>query len=358
MSRRPMFAATPDDWRDWCQAAGEKPYRAKQVREWVTKRRVLDFARMSDLPLKLREQLEAEWTVLSSRVHVNSAGEAQTGKLLLNLASGGDVECVLLRAEERRTLCMSTQVGCAMGCVFCASGLEGLERNLEPFEMIEQMLHIRSLLPAEERLSHIVVMGMGEPLQNLDNLLEALEFATSPNGLGIGARNITISTVGLPPKIVKLAESGKSYHLAVSLHAPNEELRRQIVPAAGRVALPDLLAAADEFRRITSRQVTFEYVLLGGVNDHPHNARELATLLAGRDAMINLIPYNPVAGLPYESPTGRRANQFAMLLREAGFTVKTRKRRGSDINAACGQLRRAAKPGEGAANGLVQISGI
>jgi 23S rRNA (adenine2503-C2)-methyltransferase len=195
-------------------------------------------------------------------------------------------------------------------------------------------------LPVGERLTHIVVMGMGEPLANLDNLLRTLEFATDPDGLGISARHVTISTVGLPGGIRRLAKAGKSYHLAVSLHAPNQELRERIVPTAEKVQLADILAAADFFRQETGRQVTFEYVLLAGVNDELRHAEELVELIGRRDAFVNLIPFNPVADLPYRTPSPERSQAFAGVLRACGVAVKTRKRKGASIDAACGQLRR------------------
>ena len=204
------------------------------------------------------------------------------------------IECVLIQEEGRRTACISTQVGCGMGCVFCASGLNGVDRNLTVGEILEQLVRLRNLLPPHpdpspggrgarcERLTHIVVMGMGEPLANLDNLLEALDVATAKDGLGIGARHVTISTVGLPAKIRRLADLGKQYHLAVSLHAPNDALRNQIVPTNDKTGLAAILEAADYFFEKTGRQVTYEYVLLGGLNDEPMHARELAALLQGR----------------------------------------------------------------------------
>jgi 23S rRNA (adenine2503-C2)-methyltransferase len=228
-----------------------------------------------------------------------------------------------------------------MGCVFCASGIGGVVRNLSAAEIVEQLLHCDAMLPAQERISHIVVMGMGEPLANLEALLPALAWATSKQGLGLSARHITISTVGLVKKMRELAESGRPYHLAVSLHAPDDEVRRKIVPTAEKTPLSDILEAADEFRRVTGRQVTFEYVLLGDVNDQPHHAEALARLLRGRDAMINLIPYNPVSGLGYRTPNPARSRSFAEVLRSAGCVVKIRMRRGAGIAAACGQLRRS-----------------
>ena len=253
------------------------------------------------------------------------------------------MECVLIPGRDRRTACISTQVGCGMGCVFCASGIGGVTRNLEVGEILEQLLRLRNTLPASERLTHVVVMGMGEPLANLDALMAALGEACAPAGLGIGARHVTISTVGLPAKIRRLAEVGRAHHLAVSLHAPNDDLRRQIVPTS--VGLTEILAAADDFFARTGRQVTFEYVLLREVNDRPEQARELAALLAPRPALVNLIPFNEVAGLPYRRPTDEALAAFVEILRAAGLSVKVRKRKGAEIDAACGQLRRrAAEP--------------
>ena len=230
-----------------------------------------------------------------------------------------------------------------MGCVFCASGLEGVARNLTAGEILEQLILLRNLTPPGERLSNIVVMGMGEPLANLENLLEALEIAGDKHGLGIGAAlHITISTVGLPIKIKRLADLGKQYHLAVSLHAPNDSLRTAIVPTNSQTGIDAILEAADYFFDQTGRQVTYEYVLLGGLNDSPREAREMADLLRRRKAHINLIPFNDVEGLPYRRPTPDALEAFVGALRQSGLSVKVRKRKGSEIDAACGQLRRSA----------------
>ncbi len=228
-----------------------------------------------------------------------------------------------------------------MGCVFCASGLDGVVRNLTRGEIVEQMLHLQRLLPADERLSNIVVMGMGEPLANLPALLPALRDAINPAGLGIGARKITVSTVGLPPAMDRLTAEDCQYHLAVSLHAPDDELRRQLVPVSRNIPLADVLAAADRFFDANHRRLTFEYVLLGDLNDSPAHARRLAELLAGRMALLNVIPYNPVAGLPYKSPTERAQEHFLRILAHAGINVQVRARKGDRIDAACGQLRRS-----------------
>ncbi|QDU64565.1 putative dual-specificity RNA methyltransferase RlmN [Planctomycetes bacterium Pan216] len=329
--------------KSWCEEHGERGFRARQIREWAGQHRVRGFDAMTNLPKRLRHELDQAWTLSSSSVSHASNDVDLTRKLLVRLADGGVIECVLIVEEDRRTLCLSTQVGCAMGCVFCASGLDGVDRSLTTGEMIEQMLHVTHLLPPNERLTHIVVMGMGEPLANLEALLPALEFATAKTGLGVSQRHVTISTVGLPKRIRQLAEAGKRYHLAVSLHASNDRIRQQIVPTAEKVTLDEILAAADAFRQETGRQVTFEYVLLADINDEAHHAQELARRLRGRDAMINLIPFNPVSGLPYREPTSTRTKAFAETLREAGFTVKVRKRKGARIDAACGQLRRSQR---------------
>ena len=225
-----------------------------------------------------------------------------TDKLLVRLPDGGEVECVLLRDGTRRSICVSSQVGCAMGCVFCASGLDGVDRNLTRGEILEQMLRLQHRLDSEERLSHIVMMGMGEPLANLENVLSALDVAKHKAGLGISPRRITISTVGLPPAIDRLADRGVPYNLAVSLHAPNDDLRSRLVPVNRKIGIDAVLGAADRYFESSGRRLTFEYVLLGGVNDSHEHARELAELLRHRNVLLNVIPYNPVAGLPYATP--------------------------------------------------------
>ena len=230
-----------------------------------------------------------------------------------------------------------------MGCVFCASGLEGLQRNLTSGEIVEQMLRLQLLLEAQERLSHIVVMGMGEPLANLDGLLPALDEATREDGLGISARRITISTVGLTKAMRRLTETNPRYRLAVSLHAPNDALRQKIVPVSDKFPLADVVAEADNYFERSGRQLTFEYVLLAGLNDSPAHAAELADLLRGREAMLNVIPYNPVAGLPYETPSAAAQRAFRQTLESRGLNVHFRHRKGDAIDAACGQLRRRSQ---------------
>ena len=334
--------------RAWFAEHGEKPLRVGQVRRWLLMRGAESFDAMTDLPKALRAELADAFTPFAGRVVKHQTADDDTHKLVLEFGDGGRIECVLIQDAGRRTACISTQVGCGMGCVFCASGIDGVDRNLTVGEIVEQLVRLRNLpgprnAPAPEgveRLSHIVVMGMGEPLANLDNLLQALDIATAKDGLGIGARHITISTVGLPAKIRRLAESGKQYHLAVSLHAPNDALRNRIVPTNDKTGITAILAAAEEFFEKTGRQVTFEYVLLGDLNDRPAHARELVALLRGKRAHVNVIPFNEVEGLPYQRPTEHALQSFIEILEKGGISVKVRKRKGSQIDAACGQLRR------------------
>jgi 23S rRNA (adenine2503-C2)-methyltransferase len=339
--RHLLDPATWNSLKDWLAERNQPTFRAAQIRKWAFEGRVDSFDAMSDLPKALRTDLATEFQFWTSQIARHSQSADGTEKLLLQLADGGRIECVLLRDDDRRTICISTQVGCAMGCVFCASGLDGVDRNLTTGEIVEQMLLLQRLLPETERLSNIVVMGMGEPLANLDNLLPALNEASADTGLGIGHRRITISTVGLPKQLHRLCELNTRYHLAVSLHAPNDELRNQIVPVNKNIGLREIIVATDRYLEVSNRRLTFEYVLLAGINDRPEHARQLAALIRGRTAFLNIIPYNPVAGLPYQTPSGNAVNKFRDILLDAGINVKFRQRKGDDINAACGQLRRS-----------------
>ena len=339
--RHLLEPASWNELKSWLGERGQPAFRAPQVRKWIFERRAESFEDMTDLPKALRAELAAEFQLWTGKVDRHSKSDDGTEKLLLRLADGGLIECVLLRDGERRSICISTQVGCAMGCVFCASGLDGVDRNLTAGEIVEQKLRLQRLLPADERLSHIVVMGMGEPLANLDNLLPALDEASADDGLAISHRRITISTVGLPKQLHRLCEENTRYNLAVSLHAPNDELRTRIVPVNKSIGLAEVLAAADRYFDVSGRRLTFEYVLLAGVNDQPQHAHQLVNLLEGRTALLNVIPYNPVAGLPYQTPSGNAVNRFREILVAGGINVKFRQRKGDDINAACGQLRRS-----------------
>jgi 23S rRNA (adenine2503-C2)-methyltransferase len=341
---RGLLELPREELLSWLRAHGHPPMRANQLRRWIVVGRATSFDQMTDLPLLLREQLAAEFTPLATTVDRRYSSSDGTQKLLVRLHDGNIVECVLLPERNRRTVCISTQVGCGMGCVFCASGIGGVVRNLSTAEILEQILHARNLLPAHERVTNVVVMGMGEPMANLDALLEALATAAAADslGLGVGARHVTISTVGLPAKIRQLADLGKQYHLAVSLHAPNDALRNQIVPTNEKIGLAAILEAGDYFFEKTGRQVTYEYVLLRDLNDRTGHAAELGRLLRGRHAHVNLIPFNDVEGLPYRRLTQEALTDFTEILKQYNISVKVRKRKGADIDAACGQLRRSA----------------
>jgi 23S rRNA (adenine2503-C2)-methyltransferase len=356
-SRRGLLDLGRDELAAWLRERGQPPMRARQLRRWLFAGRAESFEQMTDLPRGLRQELADSFQPLGTRIERRLVSCDGTHKLLLRLGDGNVIECVLLPEADRRTVCISTQVGCGMGCVFCASGLGGVVRNLTDAEILEQLLQARNQLPAEERLTHVVVMGMGEPLANLDALLEALAVATAPDGLGLSARHVTISTVGLPAKIRQLADLGKAYHLAISLHAPDEELRTRIVPTNAKIGLPAILEAADYFQDKTGRQVTYEYVLLGELNDRPEQAAALARLLRGRQAHVNLIPFNDVAGLPYRRPSQRALTDFLAILRREGISVHVRKRKGADIDAACGQLRRSALAEAALAGTTAKLSG-
>ena len=346
-----------DALAEWLAAQGQPAWRGKAIRRWLAAGRAESFAAMTDLPQRLRAALEAEFQIWTTSIAKHTRADDGTEKLLLELHDGQRIECVLLReqgpgaegAGARRTVCISSQVGCAMGCVFCASGIDGVVRNLTTGEIIEQLLRLQALLPADERLSHIVVMGMGEPLANLDRLLPALATAQEPEGLGISQRRITISTVGLPPAIDRLSTEHPVYNLAVSLHAADDELRTRLVPVNKAIGLAEVMAAADRYWEASGRRLTFEYVLLGKLNDQPDHAHRLVKLLGGRAVLVNVIPYNSVAGLPYAEPTQADRERFLDILRAAGVNVHVRRRKGARIDAACGQLRRlAALPTAGA----------
>ena len=328
------------DLEGWLSAHEQPSFRLAQVRNWIFQKRASGFEEMSNLPRDIRHQLSVDFRIWTTQIIQHHPADDGTEKILIELSDGGRIECVLLRDGSRRTICISTQVGCAMGCVFCASGLHGVDRNLTAGEIIEQMLRLQHLLGHQERLSHVVVMGMGEPLANLSALLPALGVASEQNGLCISVRKITISTVGLPQAIDRLVELGVQYHLAVSLHAPHDQLRNELVPVNDKIGLRSILEAADRYFEASGRRLTFEYVLLADINDRDHHAQSLAQLLRGRPALLNIIPYNPVAGLPYRTPSAPSLARFRQILERNGLNVKVRQRKGDKINAACGQLRR------------------
>ena len=343
--REPMEYATyprtrADTLTTWLAERNQPAYRARQVRGALFERRVGDFAEMTELPKDLRSQLAADFQIWTTTIAKHHQAADGTEKLLLELHDGQRIECVLLRDGPRRTICISSQVGCAMGCVFCASGLDGVARNLTAGEIVEQMLRLAQLLPKEERLSHIVVMGMGEPLANLNHLLAALAEATDPHGPR--HQPSPDHDFDRRPAAGHRSAGGIGRTVSIGRLAPcaDDELRSRLVPVNKNIGLAAILAAADHYFEVSGRRLTFEYVLLGGVNDETRHARKLAELLGGRSALLNVIPYNAVAGLPYRSPNRNAQERFLEILRDAGLNVQVRQRKGDAIDAACGQLRR------------------
>jgi 23S rRNA (adenine2503-C2)-methyltransferase len=331
--------------KDWLKKAGQPAFRADQIWKWIVEGRAESFEVMSNLPKALREKLAQDFTVYSLTIIRNQVSQDGTQKLLLEAPDGGTIECVLMPDEDRVSVCISSQIGCGMGCVFCASGLGGLKRNLTTSEIVQEVLILRNRLSADRTVSHIVVMGMGESLANLDQLIPALDLICSQQGLGISQRRVTISTVGLPDKIHRLAELDRQYPLAISLHAASPELRDTLIPVNQRVGLKAVMDAADHYFEKSGRQITYEYILLGGVNDRTEDAKDLVKLLKGRKAHVNLIPYNAVDELIWKAPDSSNVLVFRDLLKAGGLSATIRKRRGRDIDAACGQLRRQTQTG-------------
>ncbi|HYM92220.1 MAG TPA: 23S rRNA (adenine(2503)-C(2))-methyltransferase RlmN [bacterium] len=320
---------------------GEPRYRGRQVARWLYVRGAESVEAMTDLPQAFRDRL-AEGARIG-RLTVRQTQDAPDGsatKYLVALEDGQMIECVRMRFDDgRRSACISTQAGCAMGCAFCATGLGGFARNLSAAEILGQFLLIRA--HGRRRLTNVVFMGMGEPLANYDATVRAVRILAAPYGMGIGMRHITVSTVGLVPQIRRLAKERLQMTLAVSLHAPTDALRDRLVPVNRRYPLADLMAACREYVEATGRRLTFEYVLIDGVNDGPQEARALVRLLGGVRCHVNLIPLNPVAGIPFVRPPIPRVRAFAAALRTAGMAVTVRIERGGEIQAACGQLRLA-----------------
>ncbi len=339
-ARASLFDLSLEDLRAKLAAIGEPAYRAAQIMEWVYEKGAESFEGMSNLSKGLREKLAAEVPVFQSKIVRRSESCDSTTKLLLEWPDGATSECVLIPDMDRRTACISTQVGCPVGCVFCASGLEGLQRNLTTGQVVEQAMRVRQMCGDEARLSNIVFMGLGEPLANYHATMGAVRIINAEWGMGIGARKITISTVGLPKQMKMVADEGLQVTLALSLHAPNDELRKQIIPWAERVTIDSLVEAANYYFQKTGREITLEYILLGGLNDEAAHALQLAEVAKRMRSNVNLIAYNRVEGLPYERPTGERVDKFHETLRSRAVNAHVRRSRGLDIDAACGQLRR------------------
>ncbi len=333
----PILAEGGADLERYLGELGEKPYRVGQIRRWLFRTQATGFDEMTNLSTELRARLAERFVPFSCELEQRPESPDHTTKLIVRLRDGEQIEAVLIREDARSTACISTQVGCPVGCPFCASGLDGTRRNLEAHEIVEQVLLLDRCLPESERLSHLVFMGIGEPLLNFRSLVSALETLHEEAGFGLAARRITLSTVGPKGKIERLQRIPIPINLAISLHAPNDELRDRLVP--GNSGVRGLIAAAESYREQTGRQVTFEYVLLRDVNASLEHARELAGLLRSTSCSVNLIPFNPVPGTGFETPSTQEVHDFRRELERAQVPVTVRKRKGRAIEAACGQLR-------------------
>lgn len=325
---------------EWLKSQGEKEYHARQIFDWVYGKSILSWDQMTNLGKDLRQKLmQSIRFPVAELVRVQSSADQETVKFLWKLKDGSLVESVLISSGTRRTVCLSSQVGCPAKCAFCASGKMGFMRNLRPSEIVEQVVHINQWLGQKgERVSHIVYMGMGEPLKNYDSVLQSIHRLTDPDCLNISQRRITVSTVGIVEGIKRLSNENLKVNLVLSLHAPNQHIRMKIIPYARKYPLENIMEAMDEYAKKTKRDITFEYTLISGINDHPDHAFELAHLLHGKQCTVNLIPYNPVPGLKLKRPDKRSIKQFRSVLFGARIVNTCRYTKGDDIAAACGQL--------------------
>ncbi len=352
---RHLLDLSKDELVAWLAEHGEPSYRAQQISRWALQRGVTDFEAMTDLPAALRATLASEFTLAPLTVlATRTADDGETTKVLLDLDGAGQaVEAVQMAYDpdedgvpDRTTVCVSTQVGCAMACAFCATGQQGFTRNLRPSEILAQVLHFTR----ERRVTNVVFMGMGEPLANYAATMRAVRWMVDADGLDMRQRGITISTVGLVNGIRRLAAEGLQIGLTVSLHAPDDDLRRRLIPTAGGTSIDDLVEAARGYIAVRGRRVTFAYALLDHVNDEPEQARRLAQRIRGLQAHVNLIPYNPTAGIGLKRPSRERVRAFQRELQAAGINATVRVERGQEIAAACGQLRTDVLGAGGAGN--------
>jgi 23S rRNA (adenine2503-C2)-methyltransferase len=328
---------------------GEPLYRARQIADWLYQKRIQSFDEMTDLPREFRSRLAEQFEFGKIDIVRVLGSRDTTRKFLFRLGDGNLIESVLIPASpalygsrsDRRTICVSTQVGCAYGCKFCASGLDGFSRNLKPNEIVDQIIAVER--ESGEKIDNIVFMGMGEPLANLENLMRAIRIINAPWGLGIGARHITVSTSGLAPQIKKLADEPLQIRLAISLHGATDEVRSQIMPINRRYNVETLLAACDDYASKKKQRLTFEYILIANVNDSPEQAKRLSRIARKLGAKVNLIPYNTVHGLPWSRPSLEQQERFLSIVRGSEVSVTLRREKGHDIDAACGQLRLQTK---------------
>lgn len=350
-----LFGETLESLKASVEVAGYPGFRAKQVMEWLYKKRVDEWELMTNLPKAFRTWLDENYILYPTDSLLDKRSDDVTQKFLLQLEDGALIETVLIRAPQtgvgqensRKTVCVSIQVGCAYGCKFCASGLAGFKRNLMAAEVVSQLMHICKMEDAHTQrakeeiasFDNIVFMGMGEPLANYDTLVQTIKILNADWGLNFGARRITVSTSGLAPKIMQLAEEGVAVRLAISLHGATNEVRSQIMPINKKYPLEELIPAAKAFKDKHGRMLTLEFILIEDVNDSLDQAKELTKIARDLHAHVNCIPYNKVEGLEWKRPSVRRQDAFVEVLRKGGVSVTIRREKGHDINAACGQLR-------------------
>lgn len=337
--RRDICSFDPGELQEEMERIGEKKFRAKQIYEWLHVKLVSDFDEMTNLSKNLREKLKLGYDIESVHMLEEQVSKIDgTRKYLFELWDGNTVESVWMKYKHGNSVCISSQVGCRMGCRFCASTIGGLVRDLEVSEMLRQIYEIQK--KSGERVSNVVVMGTGEPLDNYDNLLKFIRMISDENGLHISQRNITVSTCGIVPKIRELAKEHLQITLALSLHGSNQEKRRALMPIANQYGLDEVMRACDYYFEETGRRMTFEYSLIAGVNDTKEDVRELKALLGRRHCHLNVIPVNPIKERNFVRPDKKNAENFKNSFQESGINVTIRREMGSDIDGACGQLRR------------------
>jgi len=335
-----IYDLTYKELEEWALANGETKFRAGQIFDWLYVKRVSSFEEMTNLSKALREKLEKNFRMHALKEAMKQVSSDGTIKFLFELPDGYSIETVIMRHNYGNSICVTTQVGCRIGCTFCASTLGGLKRNLTSGEIVAQVLHAQKTLDAtEERASHVVVMGIGEPFENFDELLSFLNVINHQKGLSIGARHITVSTSGIVPKIYEYADQQLQVNLAISLHAPNSEIRSRLMPINRAYPIDKLMEAVRYYINKTGRRITFEYGLFGGVNDQVEHAKELVQLIKGMNAYVNLIPVNYVPERDYVRTPKTDIFAFKKVLEDNGIVCTIRREHGSDIAAACGQLR-------------------
>lgn len=335
-----IYSLQLEDLKNWLTENGEKAFRGEQVFDWLYKKRASSFEDMSNLSKPLRDKLAEHFTLTTLKTIIQQTSADGTIKFLFELHDGYSIETVLMRHEYGNSVCVTTQVGCRIGCTFCASTLGGLKRNLEAGEIVAQVVKVQQALDeTEERVSSVVIMGIGEPFDNYDNMLSFLKTINHEKGLNIGARHITVSTSGIIPKIYQFADENMQINFAISLHAPNTEIRSRLMPINRAYKLADLMEAVRYYIDKTGRRISFEYGLFGGVNDQVEHADELAKLVKGIKCHVNLIPVNYVPERDYVRTPRDQIFQFEKTLKDHGVNVTIRREQGSDIDAACGQLR-------------------